>query len=272
LIDTLKKLHPNAVIKTVGMDSLEGRALIKEHQTKTLPLYVLDKKVESDPNFMTLIDSYYAKSGDGYIVKSGTNTYLPSFQIGRQLTPHHADIFIEALSPDSVKAESEFVDFLKQTTSNDLTFSFHYIVQEGVNADVKSRSIPMASDKKVRVATGRELASTLPGPIVSRLGENNVRESLRQVCLFQKAPIGAFFSYLACRSQNLQDDTMADKCLVLDDSIKTCIDGGEGEDLLRQDARLVQELGITPGVYILWENRFGPFNWNEIDWRKIIVN
>lgn len=271
LLEPLKKLHPNAVITLLDMTSQEGQALIKEHKASRLPLYVLDNNVQNDPNFLTLIDSFYTKSGDAYIVRPGSNTFIPSVQLNRERRPNHADIFIEATSPESSQAEAEFVDFLQQTTKKDLTFSFHYIVNESVNTANESRKIP-ASSGKLRAATGKELSSTLPGPIVSRLGDNNVRESLRQICLFQKAPIGAFFSYLACRSQNPEDSALSDKCLVLDDALQSCIDGSEGEKLLRQDARLVRELGIMSGVYFLWENRFGPFDWNEVDWREIIGN
>ncbi len=271
LFDTLKNLHPNAVIKIIDMGSEEGKALILEHQVRSLPLYVLDNKVQNDPNFLILIDSFYAKSGDSYIVRPGTNTYVPSVQLSRERVPRHLDIFVEATSPAAVQAEAEFVNFLEQTKAKDFTFSFHYVVQEGVKAETTSSTISTSS-RKIRAASGEELSSTLPGPIVSRLGENDVHESIRQICLFQKASIGAFFSYLACRSQSPADQALTDKCLVLDESIKTCIDGGEGEKLLRQDAALVRELGIPTGVSILWENRFGPFEWTEIDWRKLFEN
>ena len=48
------------------------------------------------------------------------------------------------------------------------------------------------------------------------------------------------------------------------------MEGGEGRGLLRQDARLARELGINESVAILWENRYGPFGWHEVDWKALL--
>ena len=48
--------------------------------------------------------------------------------------------------------------------------------------------------------------------------------------------------------------------------------GEEGRRLLRFDAQLEHDLGITsgPSPALMWENRYGPFRWHEIEWKALL--
>ena len=59
-------------------------------------------------------------------------------------------------------------------------------------------------------------------------------------------------------------------CLELTEPLNRCLSGPEAESLLRKDARLVRELGISGGPVLLWENRYGPFGWHEVDWNTVL--
>ena len=103
-------------------------------------------------------------------------------------------------------------------------------------------------------------------------GEAEIAEDIRQLCVFQHKPIGEFFNYLSCRNQNLADLQQGPRCLKPDAEVKLCIEGGEGQKLLRQDARLAAELELSRAPTFLWENRYGPNGFNDVDWRNLLRN
>lgn len=270
LLDSIKRQHTGANIKMVDVNSDEGKALVKKHDVRITPYYFLDKKVEQDTNFSSM-KGYYAKTGGGYAVIPGPDTYAPAVQLNRRKVPHQLDLFVESNSPFTAQVEAQLVKFLVESDVKDLTFSIHYIVQETakVGEDVSATG---ASSKGVRAASLRqELGAVAAGPLTSRRGEAELQESMRQVCLFQHAPVATFFTYLGCRNQNILDADRGNTCLEMNDAISKCIQGPEAESLLRQDAKLVQDLGITSGPVFLWENRYGPFGWYQVDWKKIIT-
>lgn len=267
LEEVLKRQHPAAKFKTVDAASAEGKALADKHGVQALPFYVLDKGVEKDPNFNTLLDQFYAKSADGYVVKPGGNTFRSQVRFKRARRAGHLDLFVSPLSLFSTQVESEFMRHLKTADLKDITLSFHFIVQEGV----KARDVPSGAKGEARAASLKEAKQTPEaGPLLGLRGEAEVQEARRQACLFQHAPVSDFLAYLDCRNQNLNDASRADTCLKPTEAISACIKGGEGDKLLRRDAELVRDLDINTAVAVLWENKYGPFGWHEVDWKKLI--
>jgi len=271
LSDAIKRQHAGARVSVVDADSPLGVYMIARYNVRTLPFYYFDKKVEEDSNFENM-KGYYIKTGDGYSIAPGADTYMPSIQLDRERVPHHLDVFVESNSPFTVPFEAQLAKMLVDIGAPDLTFSIHYIVQETVKGEEKSFSSGKLPSTEVRAASLKnEFQTVSVGPLTSRGGERELQEDMRQICLFQHASIGTFFMYLTCRNQNLAADSWGDTCLQMTDSIQKCLEGPEAENLLRQDARLVRDLGITAGPLLLWENRYGPFGWHEVDWNAILA-
>ena len=269
LLDNLPLLHPGANIQVLDAASKEGRELIALHGAKTLPLYVLDAKVENDASFARLLPVAYYKSQGGYLIRHGPTNFSPAVQLDRKRRPRHLDLFVESFDGPSVQAEGDFVKFLLDNEKNikDLTFSVHFVTQESIAAKGAAPSAPAGA---VRSASLAELGGA-PGSPLSPRGELEIQEDLRQLCLFQRSPIGTFLTYLGCRNRNLNDSQGWKACLPPEADIKACVEGKEGLDLLRQDARLARELDITRAPVFLWENRYGPFGFNEVDWRSLLL-
>jgi hypothetical protein len=267
LMDVLKARHPAASIKTLDAESPEGRDLIARHRSRSLPLYVLDKKVEKDPGFAALQDSMYAKSAGQYVIRARPESFIPCVRLDRDRKPSHLDVFISPFSSFAAQAETELVRFLAESDLKDLTFSMHFIVSESVRLDAKSP--PQSSSDETRSASLREI-SDVSSDLTSSGGEAELRESLRQVCLFQHSTIGNYFTYLACRNSSPRDESMGNACLKPNDAVRKCAAGAEGRMLLRKDARLVKDLSINTSIAILWENRYGPFGWHDVDWKNLI--
>lgn len=271
LTDVIKKNHAGAVVTTLDINSEEGKTFVKKHDVQALPYYYLGAEVEQDANFPAM-KGYYTKVGEGYAMRTGPDTYTPAVQLERPRVPRHLDLFVESNSQFTAQVEAQLMKFLVDSDVKELTFSIHYIVQETAKGEELTASPEKSPSTDVRAASLKdEIKSASTGPLTSRRGEAELQESMRQVCLFQHASIGTFFTYLTCRNQNILDTARGDTCLEMTEPLKQCLSGPESEKLLRQDAKLVRELGITSGPVLLWENRFGPFGWHEVDWKEMIA-
>jgi len=268
LESSLKQNHPAAKIKTVDAASAEGQALVRKHGVQSLPFYILEKGVEKDPNFNALLDQFYAKSADGYVIKPGPGAYQPEVQLGRALRPNHLDFFVSPLSGFSAGVEGEFMRYIKTADLKDITLSFHFLVEESVKARDAAGGGKTGETKSVSLKDA--LRPSEAGALIGARGDAEVQEALRQVCLFQNAPIADFLAYLDCRNQNLADDGRAKACLQPDETVDACVKNGEGEKLLRRDAKLARELNIQTSTALFWENRYGPYGWHEVDWKKLV--
>ena len=258
-MESLKRFYPAATYRMLDTGSPEGAALIERTHATRLPLYRLPALVEQADNFPVL-KQLYDTQGDGYVVRPEMSS--PNIQLDRPRKPRHLDVFVFSLSPSAAQAEADVFRMLSRTRTHDLTFSLHFVVQERAAVAAQAPSAPAKGG--VRAAAVSELASATPGPLFSPAGEAEVQESLRQACLFQHGSMGDLFTYLACRNQNLQDPKQADTCLVMSQPLEQCINGPEGTELLRADARLVRALGGLAPPMVLWENRYGPFSLGEV--------
>lgn len=256
-IDTLKSQYPAARIKTINLSSSEGKKLVKDHDAKYIPLYVLGKDVEKTANFNSMKDRFIPSKGI-YIARPESAGYY--LQLNRPSSPRHLDYFVSPLAAVTPSADQEILRFFRDTKVKNLTFSIHFMVQESAKADGGGAS--KGSKENLRAASLSELSKVSVGPLVSVDGPEGLKEARRQACLFQHSSMGTFFQYLVCRNQNLSDPALGENCLVMDEAVKTCMDGAESENLLRHGARLARELEISEGPAILWENRYGPF-WFE---------
>lgn len=268
LVEGLKAKHTGAKVTVLDAETKEGKELLSKHAAESLPLYVLDKKAEQERNFPELLSQFYARSADGYVVRPTPSTYIPVVQLGRKRQPRHLDLFLESLSWRSAQGASEILRYLAEKAPDDVTFSVHFVVQEAADLDPKAEP---ASAGKTRVlkASAKPKAASAPR-FTSAQGEAEVLEDLRQICLFQRADMRQFLTYLDCRGQNLQDNRRAVSCLNASDVLTKCMNEGEGAGLLRQDAQLARDLRISGAPMILWENRYGPFRPHEVDWRAMI--
>ena len=76
---------------------------------------------------------------------------------------------------------------MEEKKLKDLSFSFHFVTQESIAGKaVKARK----KNSAVRTATLAELSNQSPGSLISPRGETEIRENVRQICVFQHAPIG----------------------------------------------------------------------------------
>ena len=257
---TLRYLFPAATISTLDSSSQDGKKLIARTHATRLPLYVLDAGVERAPSYGQL-RPMFEKVEELYMVRPSVT--MASVHLERNRVPNHVDIFASSLAPTTPILDAHVLHVLSVTHSKRLTISMHYLVQETVTGEHRVAGGREADS--ARAAAVDEIRKPSPGPLIATGGAPELQEDIRQACLFQHVPLADFFTYLECRNQALSDSDRANACLHPSDSLKRCIDGPEGETLLRADARLARELGVVAGPVMLWENRYGPFGWNELD-------
>jgi predicted DsbA family dithiol-disulfide isomerase len=257
-LEPLRRLFPGAKVRTLDVTSKEGKQLIDRLKATRLPLYAFAPEVEQASNFAQA-KRLLIKTGEHYVVRP--EFARPTVRLDRPRAANHLDLFVNGLSATTPLAESELARFFTQTPSKDLTFSLHFVVQEAAR---EPEQHPSAPTDRVRAASIKELGSVTPGRLFAMGGEQELKESARQSCLFQHASMGDFFTYLSCRNQDLQNPRRAEQCLAVGPVIQQCMDGPESEQLLREDARSARALGINNGPAVLWENRYGPFTLDEL--------
>ncbi|MGQ0644169.1 MAG: hypothetical protein ACT4O3_01595 [Elusimicrobiota bacterium] len=243
MVKTLKSRHPGAEIKILKAGSREGKTLLKRHAAEA-PLYVLARGVEKEGNFKPLLEAArYIPSHDEYLAVPHPS---PRFQARteRVRSPGRLDVFLEAAASSTPDTAAELVSLLTRSQAENLTFSLHFLVKD---APVDGAGF----SKRIRRTP-------------------QFQESVRQACLFQEAPIAAYFNYLDCRQANAGDPARAKACLAPEGPVQACVESGMGEDLLLKTARLSRELNISEGGHVLWENQYGPFGWQEAGWRALL--
>ncbi len=168
--------------------------------------------------------------------------YLPAAQVtgigyflNRQKLVDRLDLFLSLINKDS----GELLDTLKEFTPE-----VHFLANED----------------------GDNFAA--PG------GRLETEEYLRAVCVKKYYP-GLFYNYISCRARNI-DTSWWDDCLVDVDvsAVKTCAQGAEGKDLLKENIALSRELQIANGPTYLLDNEeiFGSAKVpKKEDFRKILL-
>lgn len=271
LLGNLALLHPKANIRKVDAGSKAGQELIKRYGSKTLPLYILDSKVEKDVEFSRLLPVAYYKFRDAYLIRHGPTNFFPSVWLERERRPRHLDVFLEGLAPVSIVAEQDLIRFFLEESKalGSLTVSLHFIThEESVPAKTE---VPAQAGAPTRTASLAELAGE-PGELTSPRGEAEIVQDVKQACLFQHVSLGIYAAFLTCSHKNLNDPESAQKCVPPEsEAVYACIAGKEGREILRRDARLAAGLNIIRGPMFFWENRYGPFGWNETDWRGLLL-
>jgi len=99
------------------------------------------------------------------------------------------------------------------------------------------------------------LATDNGGKLEAQRGIAEIQEYLRAVCAKKYAP-GSFWDYVSCRSRDINSSWWEDCLPVGTDAakIKACAKCREGEDLLRENIGLNNELGVMAGPTFLVNN------------------
>jgi hypothetical protein len=230
IVDVTKQLFLGVKIRNVEYNSSEGQAIVQKYNIKLLPAYLFDSNVTKSPNYAQ-VSRALVQTDDKYLIhpQASNSNYNPTLvEIPRKL-----DLFVMSKCPYGVAAEKNLKSVLV-LFGNRINFTLRFIAD--TNPD---------------------------GTFNSLHGQPEVEEDLRQVCAMKYSP-DKYFDYVVCIDQDVANAaTKWESCVNssgLDvNAVRTCSTGDEGKQLLTDNIKLANELGIgsSPTFLINGKNQVG---------------
>lgn len=250
LESSLKQIFPNLNIKELDYSSKKGKQLYKELKLQYLPAALFDDTVESGAGYNS-VKTYLIPTGDYQLLQIGAS-FNPSKEIcdnGKDDTgngkidcqdedckgsllcrseiKNNLQVFIMSDCPYGRKA----IEALKEVVDNFgniITYEVHYIANE---------------------ATGQ---------FQSLHGQYEVDENIIQLCV-KKHSSEQWLNYIYCRStkgvKGIDWKNCAKETGINIAKVESCFNN-EGKDLLRQDIKIADSLGVSGSPTWLANNRY----------------
>jgi len=202
----------------------EAKPFLEKAPAATLPLLFIDPSIDKHPAFADLV-----KAGKILPVKEGfiaSEAYFSPvsgrYLRGRPRKPGRMDIFGMAFCPASQRAERLLLNFRQALAEPGFTVRLRFLVTE------------------------------TDGSLFSFHGKEELWEDGLQAIIQRDHP-ERLRDYLLAR-QDLHAPQAVDVAGL--DAAELSVKGAEGLSLLKEDAALAKELGLTDGPVFLWENQF----------------
>ncbi|MGB9749193.1 MAG: DsbA family protein [Candidatus Woesearchaeota archaeon] len=257
LVQSLESLFYNLNTTYLDYSSEEGKKLYNDLQVIYLPAIIFDDSVKEGEGYST-VQRYLTTLNDNkhYLLRIGASfdptkeicdnkidddnngmidckdPYCSEQIICREEVKNKIDLFVMSMCPYGVTAERALKDFLNVVKG--VNVSIHFIASE--NAD---------------------------GTFSSLHGAKEVDEDIRQVCIMKYYP-AKYFDYMWCQadyylsgkdiSTTYQDCLQSNSMDLL--LIKKCAEGKEGKELLRENMKLTDALGIGASPTWLVNNKY----------------
>ena len=251
LIASLKSIFPGLDVVEYDYSDEEGKKIFTDSNLKLLPAILFDDSVKKAENYAS-VEKYLDAAGSLYSLKIGAK-FDPTAEICdngiddtgngdvdcddstckdkmecREEKGDNLQVFVMSACPYGKKA----IVALNEVSDNfgdNMDFEVHYIANE--NGDGFS----------------------------SLHGQYEVDEDMIQLCVKKHSP-KEWLDYIVCRSKNgvkgVDWKTCAQSTGVDIDAVSKCFDEGEGADLLREDIKIANGLGIGASPTWLANNRF----------------
>ncbi len=253
LEERLKGVFTSATIKKYDYSTPEGKKLYEETKVGVLPAILFDEKVSSSSGYSD-VQSYLVPAGKYQSLRIGAS-FNPTKEVCdnkiddtangkidcddpdcentlvcRQEIPKKLDVFVMSQCPYGTQA----LDAMKEVLANmkDADFSVHYIA-------------------------GYDEAT---GQFNSLHGQGEVDENIRELCAIKYYPENhKYMDYIWCRNKDIRSTTWegcAQEAGMDAAKIKQCAEGDEGKNLLKEDLKIAQELGIGASPTWMANNKY----------------
>jgi len=240
-------------ITKLDYDSEEGKAFYKSNKLQMLPAYLFNKDVET-AYFYADLKQYLKVRGDYYELAVGAN-FDPTKEICdneiddtgngtidcqdadcqnnllcRQEQEAKLDLFVMSQCPYGTIA-LDVMPTILETFAGELDFNVNYIATE-----------------------------LEPGKFNSLHGQPEVKENIRELCAILHYPENhQYMDYIVCRNQNITStnwEDCAENASMDLTTMKVCSEGQEGIDLLSENIKLANSIGIGASPSWLTNNKY----------------
>lgn len=252
LISQLQAMVPGLEIEEIDYNSKEGKKLYEELELEFLPALLFDEKIKEQTAY-TQMQSFIEQKGEYYSLMIGAR-FDPTAEICdngiddtgndlvdcedpgcesqlicREEIPEKLDLFVMSQCPYGTKALDAMEPILEAFP--DIDFNIWYIASEGPN-----------------------------GTFSSLHGQPEVDENIRELCAIEHYPKRhRYMDYIWCRDNDIQNETWepcAEEADMDPEVIRECFEGDEGKELLAENIKFANELGISASPSWIANNNY----------------
>ncbi len=252
LVDQLQSLFKGLKVTSYDYGDPEGKKIYEENGVQFLPAFLFDDTVKQGESY-DRVQSYLAPAGKYQYLRIGA-TFDPKSEICdnivdddnngqadcadsackgqtvcRETKSNRLDLFVMSECPYGIQAMNSMKEVLTNF-NNKVDFELHFIAND--NGD---------------------------GTFSSLHGQTEVDEDIRESCVMKYYPENyKFMDYIWCRNQNIKGDWQpcATQNGVDVAKIKTCSEGEEGKQLLREKIKSSNELNIGASPTWMANNKY----------------
>jgi predicted DsbA family dithiol-disulfide isomerase len=253
-LNSLKAMIPGLQVTELDWSSPEGKAAYADHGLRLLPAFIFDEALQGEEQALKrLARSLKPSAKDGFQVLQMRATHDPT----REICDNGAD------DTGNGKADCDDDDCKAALTCRpEIKGDLQVFVMSQCSFGVKA----LDAMQEVLEAFGKEIefdvhfiASESGDGFQSLHGQPEVDENIRELCARKLAPKNyKWMEYVWCRDKDIRS-TAFESCLgaagLKAAAFNACASGEEGKQLLRDDLKLAQSLGIGASPSWLVNNK-----------------
>jgi len=235
----LKGIFPGLVVTKYDYSDEEGKQLFESSGVKLLPAMLFDESVMDGEGYAN-VQPYLEPAGDYQILRIGAD-FDPTAEIcdnGKDDTGNGQVDCDDETCASAMECREEIEGQLQVFIMSDCPYG-----REAIKA-LKEVKDNFGDDMDLEV---HYIASETESGFSSLHGTYESDEDMIQLCALKESP-DQWFDYLYCRSvEGIKGNdwkTCAEESGVDVDAVQACFDDGTGAELLRQDIKIAQGLGI----------------------------
>lgn len=224
IVASLEDLMGSLEIRTVDISSSEGKEMVEAFEVKSVPAYLFDSGVTAHPSY-TQLQMYLDSKDDAYLLRAGGDSKLIEREASTEPT---IGLFSMSMCPYGTMAGTYIAEIIGHF-DGDLKFDLYFIATE------------------------------YPEGFDSMRGQPEIDEDIRQLCVFEHE-YEKLSAYLVCINEDISQagelwSSCAENAGIDPATISDCVESGQGEELLRENIKIAEELEIGGSPTFLINNQ-----------------
>lgn len=251
LVSQLKTVFPTINVKELDYSSKEGKDVYEKNKLNVLPAVLFTDAIKSDKNYAQ-VEKFLVSTGS-YLSLNIGSTFNPAQEICDNKIDDTNNGKVDCADEDcagSLTCREEKKNNLQVFIMSDCPYG-----REAIKA-LKEVIANFGSTLSYEV---HYIASETSSGFQSLHGQYEVDEDIVQLCTKKYSP-SQWFNYVYCRStkgvNGIDWKTCAKETGTDVEKIQACFSGTEGKELLRQDIKIADSLGVSGSPTWLANNRY----------------
>jgi len=252
LLTQLKTIFPDMKVKTLDYNDAAGKALYTQLKITYLPAILFDKSVEKTSGY-SQIQQYLATAGNYYSLR-----IVASFEPTKEICDNGIDDtgngLIDCADPDCTNAFA-----CREEKKNSLMLFIMSDCPYGKLAVEALKELADNFESNLQYEVHYIASEVSEGVFNSLHGTYEADEDIVQLCVNKHSP-AQWLDYINCRSlEGIKGNdwhVCANQTNVDIAKVEACANGAEGKQLLAEDIKIAEGLGISASPTWIANNRY----------------